>query len=178
MVSQRTPLDASNDTSAASQSGAARKNGATSSRRLLSAEDLAAQLDRNSATGRSGELIALADERGRLRDECGCPDPERHVEHVALTDVGRGYDIESRWPGHGRFIEVKASAAEGDEIFLSDREREVLAALGPRAWIYRVRVTSQGDGRVVQRLQDPIAKIPTEAMKPVAWRVRLPNDDH
>ena len=149
MVSQRTPLDASNGTSAASQSGAARKNGATSSRRLLSAKNLAAQLDRNSATGRSGELIALADERGRLRDECGCPDPERHVEHVALTDVGRGYDIESRWPGHGRFIEVKASTAEGDEIFLSDREREVLAALGPRAWIYRVRVTSQGDGRVV-----------------------------
>ena len=76
---------------------------------MLSAEDLAAQLDRNSATGRSGELIALADERGRLRDECGCPDPERHVEHVALTDVGRGYDIDGDSYGSALFFSERNS---------------------------------------------------------------------
>jgi hypothetical protein len=144
------------------------------SRRAIDADEFAAQLDRNSATGRAGELIALEDELRRLRDECGCPAPEGFVEHVARTDVGRGYDIASRWPGHERCIEVKASTSDGDGFFLSEREREVLGDLGAGGWIYRVRVTGDGTGSVVERLQDPIATIPAEAMTPVAWRVRRP----
>ena len=66
--------------------------------RVVAAEELLAQLDRNAAIGRAGEQIALEDERQRLL-QCGCSEPESYLELVAISDVGCGYDIASRWPG-------------------------------------------------------------------------------
>jgi hypothetical protein len=173
----RATTTALSDDGTPASSGPEGSSGGTSPRRrgrAIDADAFAAQLDRNNATGRAGELIALADELRRLREECGCPAPEGFVEHVAQTDVGRGYDIASRWPGHERCIEVKSSTTDGDEFFLSEREREVLGDLGAGGWIYRVRVTGDGAGSVVERLQDPVGTIPDEAMAPVVWRVRRP----
>lgn len=144
-------------------------------RHAMSLEDFQAQLDRRSETGEAGERVALEDELKRLRyAEVGCPDPERYVKHVALTDVGRGYDIESTWPGHERRIEVKSSTSSGNDILMSDNERTVLEGLGKKAWLYRVVVDAKGDGEVVLRLNDPMAQIPKENISTAVWRVRIP----
>ena len=138
--------------------------------RIVSADELLAQLDQNAATGRAGEQTALTDELNRLR-ECGCPDPENHVEHVAQTDVGRGFDIAMTWPGEERCIEVKMSTAAGSDFFSTENERQVLGALGAKAWLYRVVLDADGSGIISDRIQDPIPRIPDDAMRPVVWRV-------
>lgn len=152
--------------------------GANGIRQPMSIEEFQAQLDRRSEIGEAGERIALDREWQRLGSrEVGCPDPKRYVEHVALTDVGRGYDIETTWPGHERCIEVKSSTSSGNDIFMSDNEKRVLTELGDRAWLYRVVVDANGDGEVVLRLNDPISKIPKENISTAVWRVRLPKSD-
>jgi len=99
------------------------------------------------------------------------------VKHVALTDVGRGYDIESSWPGNERCIEVKSSTNSGNDIFMSDNEMRVLTELGDRAWLYRVVVDADGDGEVVLRIKDPINKIPDANISAAVWRIQLPKSD-
>lgn len=63
----------------------------------MDAEAFQALMERRSEVGQAGELWAVQDELQRL-ERLGCPDPQRWVERVALTDVGRGYDIASSWP--------------------------------------------------------------------------------
>ena len=138
----------------------------------ISADDLLVQLDRNAATGRAGEAIAFADELSRLQ-AVGCPDPQRYVELVAQTDVGRGYDIASRWPSDERCIEVKTTTASGSDFFITENEQRVLAEMGPKAWLYRVDLLEDGSGNIVARIQDPMSTIPGEAMRPVVWRVNM-----
>ncbi len=136
----------------------------------ISAEEFENQLDRKSEIGKAGELIAVLDELERLRS-LGCPEPEKYVTRVALTDVGRGYDIESVWPGKERHIEVKSSTSPESDFFISDNERKTLAGLGNTAWLYRVHVQHEGLGMVTKRVQNPMKVIAEEAMSPVVWRV-------
>ena len=151
---------------------------ASGSRQPISIEELEAQLDRRSAIGAAGELVALEHEMQRLKSaEIGCPDPENYVKHVALTDVGRGYDIESTWPGHERYIEVKSSVCSSNAIFMSDNERTVLGELQDKAWLYRVSIDASGKGEVILRLKNPIAQIPDENFSTAVWRVRLPDTE-
>lgn len=143
-------------------------------RQTMSLEEFQDQLDRRSEIGKTGEQIAMKDELLRLGSkEIACPDPARYVEHVALTDVGRGYDIESKWPGHERCIEVKSSTNPSNTIFMSSNERSVLKALGQKAWLYRVVVNASGSGEVMLRLNDPISEIPEENFSTAVWQVRL-----
>lgn len=139
-------------------------------RRQLTAEELQRQLDRNSKTGRAGELLVLQEEQQRLR-ELGCLNPEHYVKRVAETDVGRGYDVESTWPGHERCIEVKSTTFEGSDFFISENERHVLTQLGSAGWLYRVLVNADGAGRVVSRMQDPFGHISSQHMTPMVWRI-------
>jgi hypothetical protein len=88
----------------------------------ISADELLAQLDRNTATGRAGETIAFEHELIRLQT-LGCPDPKRYVELVAQIDVGRGFDIASLWPGEERCIEVKTTTASGSDFFITENEQ-------------------------------------------------------
>ena len=143
----------------------------------MSLEALQAQLDRRNEIGEAGELIAIEYEHCRLKIDTGCTDPECYVKHVALTDVGRGYDIESSWPGHERFIEVKSSTNSGNDIFMSDNEKRVLTGLGDKAWLYRVVVDANGDGEVVLRINDPMNKIPDTNISAAVWRIQLPKSD-
>ncbi len=151
-------------------------SGANSAHLSVSIEDLQIQLDRRNKVGAAGELIALKFERERLGSaEIGCPDPDSYVTHTALTDVGRGYDIESTWPNHERCIEVKSSTRSGNDIYMSDNEKRVLTELGNKAWLYRVVVDAKGDGEVAHCLNNPISKIPSDHISTAVWRVRLPN---
>lgn len=139
-------------------------------KRTLSADQLLAQLDRNSKTGLDGEIVALKHELVRLH-QCGCPKPRDYVDHAALADVGRGYDISSTWPGEERFIEVKSTTSPGSDLFITENERQVLSDLGEKAWLYRVVVEADGGGEVVSTLQDPIRHIDPGQLTPVVWRV-------
>jgi hypothetical protein len=162
----------------ASENEPSPSTGTNGIRRPMALEDFQSQLDRRSVIGEAGELIALEYERARLRSkDIGCPDPDRYVKYVALTDVGRGYDIESSWPGHERFIEVKSSTNSGNDIFMSDNEKRVLTVLGDRAWLYRVVVDADGDGDVVLRLNNPMNKIPETNISTAVWRIHLPKSD-
>jgi hypothetical protein len=145
-----------------------------SGRRIMSAEDLQTQLDRNAETGKAGELAAELYELQRLRD-CGCPDPENYVERVALSDVGRGYDIHSSWPGEERCIEVKSTTRHGTDIYLSENEREVLEALADNAWLYRVTVTPEGSSVVGKPLQNPVPWLKAAGMTTAVWRAPDPS---
>lgn len=137
---------------------------------VISAEEFAEQLNRKSEIGNAGERIAILDEIGRLRS-VGCLEPEKYVSRIALTDVGRGYDIESVFPSEERYIEVKTSTTVDSDFFLSDNERKTLASLGEQAWLYRVHVRENNTGEVLMRIQNPMNVIKDEAMLPVIWRV-------
>ncbi len=63
-----------------------------SANRIVSADELQSQLDRNAETGATGELIAVLDELDRLRI-CGCLEPEKFVKRIGIEDVGRGYEV-------------------------------------------------------------------------------------
>lgn len=139
-------------------------------KRTISADQLLAQLDRNSKTGLDGEIVALKHELVRLH-QCGCPKPRDYVDHASLTDVGRGYDISSTWPGEERCIEVKSTTSPGSDLFITENERQVLSDLGEKAWLYRVVVEADGGGEVVSTLQDPIRHIDPGQLTPVVWRV-------
>lgn len=139
-------------------------------KRTISADQLMAQLDRNSVTGLAGESVALRYELERLH-KCGCPKPKDYVRHTALTDVGCGYDISSTWPGEERCIEVKSTTSPGSDFFITENERQVLSDLGEKAWLYRVVVEADGGGVVVSCLQDPIRHIDPDQLTPVVWRV-------
>lgn len=139
-------------------------------RRMLSEAQLLAQLDRNAETGKAGELIVVFDELNRL-NQCGCPEPAKFVKRIALNDVGCGYDIASTWPGEERCIEVKSTTRAGSDFFITENECQVLAELGEIAWMYRVVVGSDGAGKVVLRLQNPMNVIRAEYRTPVVWRV-------
>lgn len=137
----------------------------------LSLEGLLARMAANAETGRIGEDIALATERRRI-GALGCPDPVTSVQHIAPERVDAGYDIESRWNGDRRCIEVKSSITDSRDFFISENERRTLEALGSEAWLYQVLVRKDGSGEVVEMLPDPIRKIAKDCFKPVAWRVR------
>jgi hypothetical protein len=139
-------------------------------RQPITAEELQRQLDRNAETGKAGELIAVQDELERLQ-MCGCPEPDKFVERVAISDVGRGYDIASTWSGEERCIEVKTTTRAGSDFFLTDNEYQVLASLGKKAWLYRVVIDGEGRGAVTARLQDPMNVIDPANLVPVVWRV-------
>lgn len=172
------PNSISSESNMASENEPSTSTGTNGIRRPMTLEDLQSQLDRRSEIGEAGELIALEYERARLRSkDIGCPDPDRYVKHVALTDVGRGYDIESFWPGNERCIEVKSSTNSGNDIFMSDNEKRVLTELGNKAWLYRVVVDADGDGEVVLRLNDPMNKIPDTNISAAVWRIQLPKSD-
>jgi hypothetical protein len=136
----------------------------------LTEEDFALLLDRRSETGRAGEFLVVQDELKRLR-LCGCPAPEQYVHRISMSDVGRGYDIESTWPHEERCIEVKTTTEPGSDFYLTTNERSVLTELGERAWLYRVVINSQGAGRIEMRLRNPMKRILDEQMRPVVWRV-------
>lgn len=144
--------------------------GDTSARVPIDAETFEALLDRRSEVGQAGELCAVQDEIERLK-ALGCSDPHCWVERVALTDVGRGYDIASTWPGHERYIEVKSSTSPTNGLFITDNERKVLTGLGARAWLYRVVVCKDGTSNLMVRLQDPMRFLPVAAFVPVVFRV-------
>lgn len=141
-------------------------------RRALTEEDFAGLLERRTETGRAGEMAVILDELARLR-VCGCPCPENYVKRVAESDVGLGYDVETTWPGEERCIEVKTTAGVGNDFFLSANERDVLAALGSKAWLYRVEMKSSTEAKIVARINDPMKALSEESMKPVVWRVSM-----
>ncbi|TXH44268.1 MAG: DUF3883 domain-containing protein [Burkholderiaceae bacterium] len=136
----------------------------------LTEEEFAALLERQSEIGRAGEGLVILDEQARLR-RCGCPKPEDYVLRIAESDVGRGYDVASTWPGEERCIEVKTTTRAGSDFFLTANERAVLGELGERAWIYRVEADGNHDGKIVARLNNPMCKIAEAQMTPVVWRV-------
>jgi hypothetical protein len=142
---------------------------ASRSHRAITAEELEQQLGRNSEIGRIGEEIAHAHEVRRLRER-QCPEPEKFVAHVALTDVGRGYDIASTWAGEERYIEVKSTTRDGTDFFITENEWEVMSELREKGWLYRVIVGQDGGGKVVHTVPDPTRKINLK-QRPVVWRV-------
>ncbi|WP_312798203.1 DUF3883 domain-containing protein [Tianweitania sp.] len=138
----------------------------------LTPEELIERQDGNSMLGRHGEEIALQFELSRLRD-LGCSTPGRYVKHVAVEDVGRGFDIESTWPGEERYIEVKTTSVAGSDFFITANERKVLQGLGQRAWIYRIEPNPVELG-VAQLIRDPINTISEDSYTPQVWRVKWP----
>jgi Domain of unknown function (DUF3883) len=146
--------------------------GVGASRRPIDEEEFRRRQERNSETGRAGEMVALAWERARLGNLIPpCTDPEKYSRRISPDDVAAGYDILSNWPGEERFIEVKATACSAPEFFMSENERRTLETFGLRAWIYRVELGAAAP--VVTPFQDPATHF-QGCMSPSAWRVKLP----
>lgn len=137
----------------------------------LSEDELVRKLERQSETGKAGEFWVIQDEIERLR-LAGCPDPQSYVRRVAETDVGRGYDIESTWPGEERCIEVKTTTVSGSDFYLTLNERNVLSQLGDKGWLYRVSLEQKDLQTQVTKIQNPMKHISESQMVPVVWRVK------
>ncbi|MEM6326816.1 MAG: DUF3883 domain-containing protein [Bacteroidota bacterium] len=121
--------------------------------------------------GRLGEEHVLAAERTRLSDS-GRQDLAGRVEHVALTDVGAGYDILSfELNGSPRYIEVKATRSDRSGFEITANEIETAAVLGQTYWLYRVSRIESGQPQVV-RYSDVAALIESGRLRlrPVAFR--------
>ncbi|KUF39899.1 DUF3883 domain-containing protein [Comamonas kerstersii] len=136
--------------------------------RVMDADMFQALLERRSEIGQQGEQVALQFEMARLR-RMGCPDPERHVQLVAQSDVGRGYDIHTTY-GEERCIEVKSSPSPAATLYLSENERQVLTTLGDKAWLYRVALHADGCTGNVLAVQNPMSCLEAH-LEPVAYRI-------
>lgn len=141
-----------------------------SRRYTLSEDELREQLERQSETGKAGEFFVVQKEIERLR-QLSCPEPEKYVRRVSVTDVGRGFDIETTWPGQERCIEVKTTTKAGSDFFLTSNERSVLTELGDKAWLYRVQLCENGN-HIFAALQNPLKSIGEDSLTPVVWRVK------
>lgn len=76
----------------------------------------------------------------------------------------------TEWLPLGRLPTKSTTTSSGSDFYLSENERPVLAEPASKAWLYRAE--RQPDGRgTVQRIQDPISRIPVDAMRPVIWRL-------
>lgn len=143
--------------------------------RKLTAEDFALLQQHKADIGRVGELIALKEERQRVMDDYNCPEPENCVMLLAESHVGAGYDIESVFPGHERYIEVKSSTNDPKQFFITKNERDTLISKGAKGWIYFVKVDQDMQGGVVvSKIQDPLGT-PSKVMlvEPSAWKASL-----
>jgi hypothetical protein len=146
-------------------------------RQPTDAQAFEALLERRSEIVQAGELLVLLDEIERLRS-LGCPDPDKWVKQISDVDVGRGFDIESSWPGQERCIEVTTTTQAGNDFYLTENERRVLSSLSDKAWLYRVVLKPNGEGNVVARLQNPLGWLTVEALKPVVFRVEAGTLEH
>jgi hypothetical protein len=66
---------------------------------------------------------------------------------------------------------VKATTCAGSDFYLTANERSVLTRLGERAWLYRVVVDANGQGKVEKYLQNPMKFIKEEQLTPIVWSV-------
>jgi Domain of unknown function (DUF3883) len=139
-------------------------------RKMVSIEELQGRLELQADIGWRGEEVAMQFEMDRLKS-LGCMQPSLWIKQVSLTDVGRGYDIESTWPGQERCIEVKTSAQASANFYLTQNESLVLKELGARAWLYRVHLDGSGLADSVQCMQDPMRILPESAFTPVVFRI-------
>ncbi|MDZ4662963.1 MAG: DUF3883 domain-containing protein [Pseudomonadota bacterium] len=102
--------------------------------------------------GAAAEEIAVAHERLRLGSENA-----GRLKYVGNRH-GMGFDIQScnsSADSSARFIEVKSSSENG-YVFLTERERANLSALGASAWLYIVDVHLR---KVIKTIQNPISLI-------------------
>ena len=56
---------------------------------------------------------------------------------------------------------------------MTENECNVLAALGPLAWLYRVDLSASNDGEIVLKLKDPIATLDSARFRTAVWRIDL-----
>lgn len=124
--------------------------------------------------GALGEVLAKQYEIARLI-ELSCPNPEAHVDHVALRDIGAGYDIYSVWNGETRCIEVKAGESKVDSFFISSNEVETLTELKEQGWIYLVDLSKKDDLlNCVTTISNAGEKLaPEGVLKPTQFRATL-----
>jgi len=94
---------------------------------------------RNGSLGRAGEEFVLTYERARLI-RLGKDRLANRVEHIALVDDGRGYDIHSfEAEGRDRFIEVKTTAfGKQTPFFVSRNEVSVSREEDEQYHVYRL----------------------------------------
>ena len=121
--------------------------------------------------GQLGEEHVLAAEQNQLSDS-GRQDLADRVEHVALTDVGAGYDILSfELDGSPRHIEVKTTRSDRSGFEITVNEVETAAVLGQTYWLYRISRIENSQPQVV-RYPDVAARIESGELRlrPVAFR--------
>ena len=96
------------------------------------------------------------------------------TQHIAITDVATGYDIESHYNGESRYIEVKTTISKAEsDFFFSLNEYEVLKAKGEEAYIYRIVFEEKGSNPEVIELNDPFGERHPKKLKPVAFQANL-----
>jgi len=122
--------------------------------------------------GEAGELIALDEEKKRLRG-CGCATPDNFVTHTSKENVAAGYDIHSNWnTDQERFIEVKTTSSKSDDFYMSKNEKQVLTEKAGKSYIYIVGLDSSEakTGVLREAIKFDLSVFDFE---PVNFRVRL-----
>lgn len=148
------------------------RKGSRSKNRNLSPEELEERLEIQNKIGAIGELVAMEYEKNRLL-ELGFEESEISIEHIALGNVSRGFDILSKVKNEERCIEVKSSISN-NEFYISENEINILEQLKDKAFIYLVTISNyeQSEGSVIREIQNPIPKLKDE-LKPILYRVKI-----
>lgn len=122
--------------------------------------------------GKVGEKIALEFEMDELK-KMGILAPEKYIRHESQSNAAAGYDICNSYPKRERYIEVKASMSKSGDFFITENEIKTLEYFGESAFLYLVHVTDfkQKKGKVDKIIPNPIKRLETKSMKPVAYRV-------
>ncbi|HEY76885.1 MAG TPA: DUF3883 domain-containing protein [Thermoflexia bacterium] len=142
----------------------------------LAPGELEKRLARQNKIGKAGELIAYRYEVERLA-ALGVGEPEKWIDHVSERNAAAGFDIWSHPPRRGvRYIEVKSSTEDPSSFYITRNEIETLRKHGDEAYLYVVLVTDvgKGQGKVVQEVQNPIAKLESRGtLEAVLYRADL-----
>lgn len=115
--------------------------------------------------GQQAEKIALSFEKLRIGSNA-----EKKIRFVG-NRKSLGFDIQSTdsaTDNTPRFIEVK-SVTETGHVFVTERERINLSALGKNAWLYIVNVHLS---QVVRLIQDPMAKLSLDG-NALAYKIKI-----
>jgi hypothetical protein len=132
-------------------SGSIEDAGVTESRRTTSADEYALRQKRAEEIGSWGEKHVLDQERLRL-ESAGRADLAARIQHIALTDVGAGFDVLSfEVDGAERRIEVKTTVGTSlGGFWLTERERRAAESFGASYFVYRVMRAETDEVSIVE----------------------------
>ncbi len=135
------------------------KRATQSKRKRVSEERFLKQLEKQKLFGTEAEVLVIQYEKERLVDKALLAE---NIEHIAIKDVGAGYDILS-WEIDGvkrRYIEVKSVPIKTFRFYWSRNEIKAASTYNEQYFLYLVPADNEGlDMNALQIIRNPYKNV-------------------